>query len=68
MSDFKSQSDVNLRESLATKRDELRQFRQGTAGSRTRDVKAGRTLRKDIARILTELTARRKVAPTAKTA
>ena len=40
-------------------REELRTFRFGGAGSRKRDVKQGRTLRADIARVETELSARK---------
>ena len=39
--------------------EELRKFRFGGAGSRKRDVKEGRTLRRQIARIETEISARR---------
>jgi len=43
-----------LTEMLAGKRESLRLFRFGTAGSTTRNVKEGKNLKKDIARILTE--------------
>ncbi len=39
-------------------RESLRAFRFGGAGSRVRDVKAGKSMRRDIARIETELTER----------
>jgi ribosomal protein L29 len=58
MSDIKKQSVEDLHKSLLEKRESLRTFRFGGAGSRTRNVREGRTLRKEIARILTELNAR----------
>lgn len=45
-------------ELLAKTREGLRSFRFGEAGSRTRNVKAGRDARKLVAQILTELTKR----------
>ncbi len=58
MSDFQKQTADQLQGLLAEKRGALRDFRFGEAGSRTRNVKEGRTLRKEIAQILTELRAR----------
>lgn len=46
---------ADLVKSLYEKRDGLRQFRFGEAGSKTRNVKEGKALRKEIARIMTEL-------------
>ncbi|TSC66994.1 MAG: hypothetical protein CEO19_404 [Parcubacteria group bacterium Gr01-1014_73] len=40
---------------LAEKREALRKFRFGIAGSKSRNVKEGRNTRKEIARILTEI-------------
>lgn len=40
-------------------RESLRMFRFSGAGGRKRDVKEGRTTRRDVARIETELTARK---------
>lgn len=45
----------DLVKSLYEKREALRAFRFGEAGSKTRNVKEGNGLRKDIARIMTEL-------------
>jgi len=59
MADIKKQSIEDLHKSIADARDALRTFRFGGAGSRTRNVREGRTLRKEIARLLTELSARR---------
>lgn len=52
----KSESD--LRKDLKELRGELQRFRFGMTGSKTRNVKRGRDIRKEIARILTELRAR----------
>lgn len=59
MTDLKKQDIAELQKQIADKREALRVFRFGGAGSRTRDVRAGRTLRKDIARLLTELNSRK---------
>lgn len=48
-----------LMKELREKRASLQQFRFGSAGSKSRDVREGRNLKKDIARILTELNSRR---------
>jgi ribosomal protein L29 len=58
MADIKKQSIEDLQKELAAKRENLRTFRFGEAGSRARNVREGRNLRKDIARILTEINAR----------
>ena len=58
MSEFTKQSVDELQRLVGEKREALRSFRFGGAGSRTRNVREGRSLRKDIARILTELRAR----------
>jgi len=56
--DIKKYSIEDLHKEIAEKRESLRSFRFGEAGSRTRNVRAGRTLRKDIARMLTEINSR----------
>jgi len=63
MADLKSWSIEDLQKEIATKREALRTFRFGEAGTRTRNVREGRTIRKDIARLLTEMNSR-KVAQT----
>ena len=60
MTDFSKQDVEELQKLVADKQESLRVFRFGGAGSRTRNTREGRTLRKDIARALTEL---RKRAP-----
>ena len=51
----KTASDLSLE--LEKKQEELRAFRFGVAGSKSKDTKIGTRLRKDIARILTYLRA-----------
>ena len=58
MAEIKDKSVETLQAELSEKRESLRVFRFGGAGSRSRNVREGRNLRKDIARILTELSAR----------
>ena len=52
---FKTQDANELKKTLADKREALRAFRFGGAGSRSRNVREGRNLRKEIAQILTVL-------------
>lgn len=59
MADIKNKDITELQKELSDKREALRVFRFEGAGSRTRDVRAGRNLRKDIARLLTELNSRK---------
>jgi ribosomal protein L29 len=49
----------DLNRLVTEKREELRALRFSVAGSKNRNVKQGRTLRKTIARGLTELNARK---------
>ena len=67
MDDLKKEALGNLQKSLADKRESLRTFRFEGEGSRRRNVREGRNLRRDIARILTELRARN-IAETTKKA
>ena len=59
MAIYKEKNDKELDKELVEKQTELRGFRFGIAGSKVRDVKTGKNLRKEIARILTEKTARK---------
>ncbi len=45
----------DLIKALTTKREEFRKMRFGVTGSKARDVKSGAVVKKDIARIMTEL-------------
>jgi len=58
MADIKNRAVDELQKELRDKRESLRAFRFGGAGSRSRNVKEGRTIRKEIARLMTELRAR----------
>lgn len=62
MVELKEKHSDELHKALADKREALRMFRFGGAGSRTRNVRDGRNLRKEIARIMTELRARELIA------
>lgn len=57
--EIKKKSEKDLKASLKEKREEVRAFRFGMAGSATRNTKLARGLKRDIARIMTELTARK---------
>ena len=55
MKDLTSKTKEELEKDLRDKEESLRAFRFGIAGSKVRDVKDGRNLRKTIARIKTAL-------------
>lgn len=55
MSDIKNKKEGDLREMISQKKEELRAFRFGTSGSKTKDTKVARNIKKDIARIMTFL-------------
>lgn len=57
MSEFKNKNAQELEKTLYGKRVALKNFRFGIAGSKVRNVKEGRELKRDIARIMTELSA-----------
>lgn len=67
MTQFAKYTVEDLKKEIAEKREALRAFRFGSAGSRTRNTREGRMLRKDIARLLTEMRAR-ELASTTKAA
>ncbi len=58
MSAFKNKTELDLTKLAGEKRKALQAFRFGSAGSKTKNVKEGLNLRKDIARIMTELNSR----------
>ena len=58
MKDKKIKTKVEITNELKTKREALRQFRFDISGSKIRNVKLGLGLRKDIARLLTQLNTR----------
>ncbi len=59
MADIKTKKEIDLQKELKENRKSLREFRFGVAGSKIKNIKEARNLRKEIARILTELNARR---------
>lgn len=58
-SEFQNKTLVDLTDLLREKRKALSDFRFAIAGSKTRNVKEGRGLRREIARIETELANRK---------
>lgn len=59
MKDLKNKTEKDLIALVSEKREALKAFRFGVAGSKTRNVKEGRGIRKDIARVLTEMHSRK---------
>ena len=59
---YKDKPLKDLIKTLGEKREALRKLRFGTTGSKTRNVKENSSLRKEIARIMTELTSARQSA------
>ncbi|MDE2188198.1 MAG: 50S ribosomal protein L29 [Patescibacteria group bacterium] len=53
MNDYKNKTPADLANLVAEKRSALRTFRYGSTGGKTKNVKEGRTLRTEIARIMT---------------
>ncbi|MES2436513.1 MAG: 50S ribosomal protein L29 [Patescibacteria group bacterium] len=58
MSSFNKTSAQDLQKTLVEKRKALQSFRFNLSGSKTRNVKEGRGIKKEIAQILTALNAR----------
>ncbi len=50
---------ADLSKMVSDKRESLRVFRFGTTGAKTKNVKESRTIRRDIARILTVMNAKK---------
>ena len=55
MNEIMKQTTAELGKLLAEKRESLRVFRFGLTGSKVKNMKEGKTTRKDIARILTAI-------------
>ncbi len=55
MKEINEKSLEDLRKMLAEKSENLRTFRFGISGSKVRNVKEGRGLRREIARLLTKM-------------
>lgn len=62
MTEYKKKSAEDLMKLLNEKREAVRAFRFDLSGSAKKDVKAAGSARKEIARILTELNARKNEA------
>lgn len=56
---LKEKDTNDIKKELAESRKRLFDFRISVAGGKVKDVKEGRNIRKEIARMLTELSARR---------
>lgn len=59
MKDITKQKSEDLQKELVTKRKEGHDFRFNLSGAKVKNVRTGRTARRTIARILTELHARK---------
>ncbi len=59
MSDLKNKTEKDLIKDIVTKRVAVRTFRFGSSGSKTRNVKEAKNLKKEVARMLTELNSRK---------
>lgn len=57
--DLKTKDAKDLQKLLVEKHDALRAFRLGLSGSKVKNVKEGAEIKKDIARIMTEVSSRR---------
>ncbi len=69
MKEIKGQSKSELIKTLNEKRSAFQAFKYELSGGKSKDVKKGRNLRKDIARVMTELSMLSKTqAPKAKVA
>ncbi|MFZ2038477.1 MAG: 50S ribosomal protein L29 [Minisyncoccia bacterium] len=53
--DYKNKSKAELQKLIAEKKEGLLKFRFGIAGSKIKNMREGRVLRRDIARLETEL-------------
>ena len=59
MKEYKDKTIESLNDLIKEKQESLRNFRFGSTNSKTKNVKLGKTLRKEIARIMTELSIRK---------
>lgn len=57
MKDIKNKPIKDLMKQISEKKEALLNFRFGSAGSKVKNVKEARNLKKDIARLMTEITA-----------
>ncbi len=59
MADIKKRAIEDMQKELRELREAIRSFRFGAEGSRSRNVREGRTKRREIARLLTEINSRK---------
>ncbi|MSU56286.1 MAG: 50S ribosomal protein L29 [Candidatus Taylorbacteria bacterium] len=59
MTELKEKTVQDIGKLIADNRGKLQAFRFAAAGSKTKNVKEGRNLRREIARLLTELASRK---------
>lgn len=55
MIDYKNKTKAELAKLITEKRNALHNFRFGTAGSKVKNMREGRNLRRDIARLETQI-------------
>ena len=60
MSDYKNKTEKEIAKLIDEKKESLRGYRFAISGSKTRNVREGRNTRKEIARLMTELSDRKK--------
>ena len=60
MSEYKNKTEKEIVKLLNDKREALKNYRFAVSGSKTRNVRDGRNTRKEIARLMTELSNRKK--------
>ncbi|MDZ7726652.1 MAG: 50S ribosomal protein L29 [Candidatus Campbellbacteria bacterium] len=58
MKEIQKKKDNDLKKLLLEKREELREYRFGATGSKASNTNLGNQIKKDVARILTEINAR----------
>lgn len=56
---LEKKNEADLLKEMKDKQEDLRHFRFGLSGSKTRNIKSGKNTKKDIARIKTELNSRK---------
>ena len=59
MKELKNKTPQEITKLIAEKKEVLRHFRFGSAGAKTKNVKLTRTTKKEIARMMTELSLRK---------
>jgi len=64
--DISNKTTADLNRMISEKREDLRVFRFGSAGAKSKNVKEGMQIRKDIARIMTALSTQKNAANSAK--